>query len=325
MHISRRDFLRSAALGSAALTAACRASLPASAPFNLPADAGRVISARNPMVWQKGNLSAEGLREMLDASIAALTREPDAGKAWASICRPSDRVAIKVNGVVRGSTHVPLVLAVADRLQAAGVRPDRITIYDRTTGELRDAGFPITSSGDQVRCYGTNDDYAGDWTIQGTRIRLSRVLVDCDALLNIPVLKAFTIGGMSFAMKNHYGSFDIPDRFHGGAFASGVTALNALEPIHARTRLIIGDVLSPDFREDSADYAVIGGESTVLVASDPVALDRVGLQMATEALARVGRDPHSVEAWAMGWLSESGKRGLGVGDLERIRVERVKM
>jgi hypothetical protein len=103
-------------------------------------------------------------------------------------------VAIKVSGVVRGSTHVPLVLAVADRLQVAGVRPDRITIYDRTTGELRDAGFPITSSGDRVRCCGTNDDYAGDWAIQGTRIRLSRVLVDCDALLNIPVLKAFTSG-----------------------------------------------------------------------------------------------------------------------------------
>lgn len=322
MRVSRRGFLRSAAVGSGVL-AACRESAPQALSFALPPGAGRVVSARNASVWQQGTLSASALAELLDASVVSLTGSPDARKAWTAICKLGDRVAIKVNSVVRGSTHLPLVLAVTQRLQEAGVRPDRITIYDRTTRELGDAGFQAADSGERVRCRGTDEDFVGGYTIARTGIRLSRLLTDCDALINIPVLKAFSIGGLSFGMKNHYGSFDIPQRFHDSSFTPGVVGLNALDPIRVRTRLIIGDVLAQETRSDTTDYAVIGGQHTLLVATDPIALDRVGLQVALEALKRDGRDARQVENWANRWLLEGEKAGLGVASVERIQVQRV--
>ena len=325
MQFSRRQFLRSAAVAPGLLTA-CRESESQPLSFAPPARPGRVVSARNAAAWQQGRLSGAAVGEMLDASLVALTGSADARKAWASTFKPGDRVAIKVNAIVRGATHLPLVLAVTERLCEAGVRPDRITIFDRTTRELRDAGFPVADSGERVRCRGTDDDFVGGWTILRSGVRLSRLLTDCDAVINMPVLKALSIGGLSFGMKNHYGSFDIPHRFHGSDFTPGVVALNGLDPIRTRTRLVIGDVLAEDIGADATDYAVIGGQATLLMASDPIALDRVGLQMAAEALRRAGgRDPRQAENWANRWLEEGEKVGLGVGTAERVRVERVQI
>lgn len=323
MHISRRDFLRSTATAPL-LLAGCRESASQTPPVAPPAWAGRVASARNSAVWQKGVLSPEALGEMLDACVTTLTKEAETRKAWAAICKPGDRVAIKVNAIIHGSTHVPLVAAVAERLQTAGVKPDRIVVYDRTSDELRNAGFAVATSGERVRCHGTEGDYIGEWSVAGSRVRLSRLLSECDTLINIPVLKAFSIGGLSFALKNHYGSFDIPHRFHGNAFTPGVVALNALAPIHARTRLIVGDVLAPEVRADATDYAVIGGHHTLLVATDPVAIDRAGLQLALASLKNATRDPRSVEDWANRWLAEGERGGLGVGHVDRVRVAQVK-
>ncbi len=41
----------------------------------------------------------------------------------------------------------------------------------------------------------------------GNKINLANVLKECDALINIPVLKSHMMAGITFAMKNHYGSF----------------------------------------------------------------------------------------------------------------------
>jgi hypothetical protein len=320
MHVSRRAFLHSAALASGALATRGASAAPrlAIAP---PVGAGRVISASHAAVWQRETLSSQGVAELLDAAIVAFTKTADPRKAWATICKPGDRVAIKVNAVVHGSTHLPLVLAVTQRLQEAGLRPDRITLFDRTTRELREAGFPVAQSGERVRCEGTDGRLVGGFTMVGSGVRLSRLVTDCDVLINMPVLKAFSIGGLSFGMKNHYGTFDIPSRFHGSDFVPGVVALNALEPIRTRTRLVIGDILSTEHRSDSIDYVVVGGRGTLLVSADPVALDCIGLRTAVETLGRAGRDTRQVENWARRWLQDSEKAGLGIGTPDRIRVE----
>jgi uncharacterized protein (DUF362 family) len=49
-------------------------------------------------------------------------------------------------------------------------------------------------------------------------VGLNRSLLECDALINICILKGFTLGGMSFALKNHYGSVENPGRFHESRF-----------------------------------------------------------------------------------------------------------
>jgi hypothetical protein len=156
-------------------------------------------------------------------------------------------------------------------------------------------------------------------------VRLSRILTDCDALINIPILKAFTIGGISFALKNHYGSFDTPSEFHGRDFLSGVTGVNGLTPIRDRTRLVIGDILSWEARHDVTHYAVVGGTPTLLLSTDPIAHDRVGLRLATEAFAPSGANVRSFQAEAEGWLAAGAARSLGIAAPDKLDLREVRL
>ena len=105
-------------------------------------------------------------------------------------------------------------MAVADCLQGVGIPAEQIVIYDRQTAELKGANFTINKSDPGVRCYATG--YEGSWNLMGSNIKLASVLLQSDALINIPLLKSHGIGGMTFAMKSHYGSFNRPQDFHQG-------------------------------------------------------------------------------------------------------------
>jgi hypothetical protein len=107
-------------------------------------------------VWDGEALVPEVIRQMLDASIMELTGLNDAVKAWAALFSPNERIAIKVNSHPGGSTHVPLVMAVTEPLQAAGVPAEQILIFDRYSQELEDEGYPLNKDGPGVRCYGTD-------------------------------------------------------------------------------------------------------------------------------------------------------------------------
>ncbi len=290
---------------------------------NTPDTRSHLIRARHEQVWQGDSLNPNALKSMLNNSVAQFTGLDDARQVWGSLFKPQERVAIKVNSIINGSTHVALAMAVVECLQDAGVPSAQITLYDRSSNELRQAGFPVSSQGNDLRCEGTDGRFVEGWKVGGVSARLSQVLVDCDALINIPILKAFSIGGLSFAMKNHYGSVDSPGRFHGTNFTGGVTSLNALEPISRRTRLIIGDVLTQETHRDLVNYLVVGGPKAILVGNDPVAMDAVGLQMAKTALALLGLNLGAVKSPAEEWLRTGADLGLGKCDLAQIKVDEV--
>ena len=335
--ISRRDFLKIAA--AAGLLAGCspiqqpdappvlsQVEGPTSAPTATPVPTsppqplkkvpGRVVRARHAGVWEGDRLATDALRQMLDASIARLTGMENAGTAWAALFDPGEQIAIKVNTIQTSDywTHVPLVLAVTECLQDAGVPAEKIVIFDRATAELRDANYPINQDGPGVRCYGTDDNYTAGWTIVDTDIMLSDILLNCDALINIPVLKAHDLSGFTFAMKNHYGTFNKPQNFH-RQVPRAIAELNALQPIRDRTRLIIGDALTACTL--GWHSAVIG--DSILASFDPVAHDLVGLQVLSQAMASNGVDPISAKSMGYRCLEQGAELGLGINEPDSIQ------
>lgn len=334
--LTRREFLRRSALGLAVIAAGCTrlpaaTPAPTAAPLRTvipptatpkPVPSGRVIRARSDGFWQGSDLSAETLRRLLDASVAALTGLPDPGNAWAALFRPGERIAIKVNSTIHGCTHLALALAVAQRLQDTGIPAGNIILYDRRSDELRASGYPVNTSGTGLRCAGSDGAFwDGGWTLAGQPARLSAMLRDVDAVINLPVLKGFTFGGLSFALKNHYGTVEAPWSLHDDHFNAGVTGLNALAPIRERTRLIVGDILSRETTSDSTNYLVIGGDPCLLASFDPLAVDAFGLQIADQALTAKGLNTAAMRALAGGWLKEGARIKLGMGEnLEIIEV-----
>jgi uncharacterized protein (DUF362 family) len=291
-----------------------------------PDGISRVVRTRHAHVWDEDVLSAEALQHMIARSITALTGVDDARAAWAALFAPDERIAIKVNAF-RNSliwTHVPLVTAVTDALQDAGIPAENILIFDYLTSELEEAGFSVNREDQGVRCYGTDSAYTGGFQIVGTQIELSDCLLGCDALINMPVLKAHMLAGLTFALKNHYGTLRTPQNFHAGTRINhGMAELNALAPIKDRTRLVIGDALTACLRYGNAwpywkpDYT---GDA-ILMSFDPVATDAVALDM----LATLMRDNSISSDFALRtatpWLEHATEIGLGTHRLDEINIQ----
>jgi hypothetical protein len=303
-----------------------------------PTVKSKVIRTLHAGAWDGERLVPKVLSQMLDASLTKLTGLNDAQAAWAALFAPHERIAIKVNSLVTGASHVSLAVAVTERLQAAGVPAEQIFIYDRYTQELQHADYPVNREGSGVRCYGTddsgpdtrralgaNDHYVTGWQILNSPIGLSEILANCDALINIPILKTAPEMGISCAMKNHFGTLGNPMIFH-AAFEYAVSELNALPPIKDRTRLIIGDALATSTRGDGYGYEVVSiGKAALLVSFDPVAHDATGLQMARDALSAKGDNPEAITTLASEWLATGAELKVGTNDPERIELAEVDL
>jgi hypothetical protein len=306
----------------------------------------KVVQAHHAGVWDGDELVPDALRQMLEASIAELTGLHDAREAWAALFSPDERIAIKVNaigghfGLVY--THVPLAMAVAECLQTIGVPADQIFVFDRYTSELAKAGYPINRDGPGVRCYGSSEigvflrsssdaanHYTPGWKIMGADVRLSDILLSCHAVINLPILTGGGqlggegAAGISFAMKNHYGTFNCPTDFHGEHFERGLVGLNALSPIVERARLIVGDILTPNTYKHFGRY-VIGGPA-ILMSFDPVAHDAIGTQIMTRAYAAQGLDPAVITTRTASWLGHGAKLGLGTNDPASMDVVEIRL
>jgi uncharacterized protein (DUF362 family) len=283
-----------------------------------------VVQTHHSGVWDGKALVPGALRQLLNASITKLTGLNDAREAWAALFKPGERIAIKVNTFSNSLiwTHMPLVKEVTDCLQEAGIPAEQITIFDAQAFELTTAGYTINLDGPGIRCthvYGNSSKQ--DSEVLGKKINLANVLKDCHALINMPVLKSHMLAGITFAMKNHYGSFPSPSTLHSNDMRE-IAALNALPEIKDRTRLIIGDALAANLRYTNSwpywreDWI---GDS-IFMSYDPVATDTQGLLLLTTELQKDGGNAAALTGMATPALEYAVELGLGTNDTADMDV-----
>jgi hypothetical protein len=128
---------------------------PPSAPTPLPPKTlSPVIWTENPDVVQRFSVNGEMAREMVDNALLKLTSASDLGTAWTRLgITPQDVVGIKITtmGGPLLSTHHAIVQAICDGLQAAGVPPSQIIIWDKDATDMRSAGYtPIRAVGSHL-------------------------------------------------------------------------------------------------------------------------------------------------------------------------------
>ncbi len=312
--ITRREFLKitgAAAAGATLLSAGCAPQsvppaatatlLPTVEPTLTPVSAtallGKVMHVHHAGVWAGKDLVPAALGQMLDSAVTQLTGVAEAKAAWASLFRPTERIAIKVN-TFRNSliwTHPALVTALTDRLQAAGVPAEQITIFDYYTNELQTAGFAVNPDGPGIRCQGTDNQYTTTVPLGNYSARVSDILMNTDALINVPVLKAHMLSGLTFALKNHYGSVDQPGNLH--SFAACLQYAGS-------------------FPYWTADYT---GDS-ILMSADPVAHDVIGLEWLIHLMKQKGLNSGFASGMGAAILQAAANAGLGEGDRSKIQL-----
>ncbi len=287
-----------------------------------------VVHTHHSGVWASEALQPAVLTQMLDASITKLTGMADPLEAWKAIFRPKENIAIKINTIADSitGTHPLFLAAVLERLKAAGFPDEQILVYDRDSWEIGMAGFKVNKDGPGILLRGTDGDYAEGFKVMDRSVRLSNYLLKCDALINLPILKQHMYAGISYSMKNHYGTFDSPMYFHSlDQVKNGIPELNALAPIKDKTRLIIGDAL--DIVTEDYWTSKVPGDS-IFMSFDPVAHDLSGFNLWRDTVKGQGKDDAFVQRYAdkaNSWLNHAVELGLGTCDPANIELVEQKL
>jgi uncharacterized protein (DUF362 family) len=299
---NRRDFLKTAATGAVLLgssAAADKLGFAGMLDKHAEAAKSKVVVARDAALHGSGGgpggqLDDKRVLDLLDRAIAAYTGHHDPVEAWKRIVPVGKVIGLKTNGLGgKGiSTHLALVLAIAERLQQAGVRAGDILVWDRNARDLEACGLTISTHPSRVRCYGS--DVAGfeeqPVAFGSANVNLAKILTrECDMVLNLPILKDHGMAGVTFSMKNMYGVVQHPSELHAGGCNPGVADLNCIPAIREKVRFTIGDAISsvydggPGFRPER-----LWQPNALIVGEDRVAVDQTAWQMIERKRAEVG-------------------------------------
>ncbi len=327
---SRRDFLKTAATGALVLGSQSKLGLAVALDQQAAAGKSKVVIARDPALHgPTGQLDEKRVLALLDRAIAAYTGRANPVEAWKRIVPVDKVIGLKTNGLGgKGiSSHAVLVMAIAERLQQAGVKPGNIIVWDRNARDLEACGLTISTDPGRVRCYGSDAAGFEEAAVacgSGVGVYLSKILTRlCDMVIGVPILKDHSGAGVTFAMKNMYGVLSRPQDLHGGGCNPGVADLNAVPVIRDKVRFTVGDAMTsvydggPGFRPER-----LWQPNAIIVGEDRVAIDHTAWQMIERkraevgmpTLEAVGRPPRYIATAA------DANHKLGVNNPERINL-----
>jgi uncharacterized protein (DUF362 family) len=341
----RRDFLRQVAAGSALATLTPSTSCarrrepggggarPVKDPRLAPVTGrAKVVLVKAGGVVGEGNqIQRKRLRRMLETGLLRLTGASDARAALGRFLRPVDTVGLKVNCLAgrRMSTHVALVEELVALLAAGGLPRKQAVVFDRSDRDLRLAGFPIRTYGQDYLSLGNDRaGYEKDLRVMPSGAsRFSKVATrKASVLINLPILKDHGLAGITAALKNNFGLVHNPNKFHLNGCDPHVAEVNAQSFLRRKQKLIICDALQVQVEGGPAFYpAGVVTHDALLLATDPVAMDVVAWEILEQlrkarklpSLKKDKREPKHI--------ATAARMGLGVGDRGRIDLVTVQL
>jgi uncharacterized protein (DUF362 family) len=331
---------------------------------------GRVVEVTHPGSVVNRRVSQPAVGAMVDAGMKSLTGEPVPKDAWARFVTPSDIVAIKVNpsGVPATTTSIPLVREVVRSLNSAGVPNKNIIVYDRNSIQLEVNGYhALLPPG--VRVVGLDQRWAVGGETRGgydpdvfcemdcfgereTRSYLASIVsTEATKIINLPCLKEHNASGVTGCLKNlAYGSFNNVARTHVDpkTYTDPVIAVMcSTAPLRSRAVLNIMDGIRAVYH--SGPFAwnpeFVWEAKTLLFGTDPVAVDRIELEIVEQKRRDVGapsvwdRNPEHLGTNAdmqrtalknpfnrePGHIRTASQLGLGRWELEQIDRRHVRL
>lgn len=274
---------------------------------------GRVVEVHHARAIVDRKISQPAVRAMLDSGMTALTGEPGAKDAWARFFAPTDVVAIKVNpsSAPATVTSIPLLRETILALNAVGVPNKNIVVYDRNSNQLEVNGYH-TAVPPGVRVVGLDQR----WTVDGvarsgydpnvfcemdcfgereTRSYLASIVTtEADKIVNLPCLKEHNASGVTGCLKNlAYGSFNNVARTHVDPKTYTdpvIPVMCSVGPLRAKAVLNIMDGIRAVYHGGPFGWnpAFVWEARTLLFGTDPVAVDRIELEIVEQKRREVG-------------------------------------
>ncbi len=270
-------------------------------------------------------LSPEMARSAVSGAVSAAVGAANSHEAAAQLFRPEDTVGVKVNCLAGRnlSPRVELVEALVDLVAAAGVDRSRIIVFERSSRELRRAGFTLRDQGGPYRCVGTDNDYDSlpqdSGSIGSCFARL--VSTQCTALVSFGVVKDHDLSGVSAGMKNWYGVIHNPNKYHDNGCDPYIADVARHPYIRDKLRLTVLDGVIAQFHGGPAYRPGSTFELGLVAAStDQVAADLWAWQVIEAERARRGLPTLDAAGRPVRYLATAARHGLGVADPQRLKL-----
>jgi len=319
---NRRQFLKTSALGATAAylgTASARGSQTAG-------EKSRIVRIHDSrMLDSSEKINVDSVKPVINDVLTELTGTGSVKDAWLKIfpdLQSSDIIGFKINCINRYlSSHPGVVIPLAESLvESTGMNPNNIIIWDRTSREVERAGYTLNKSGDGIRVMGTSEDVGYDenrliTVNEGVTVKPSKILSQmCTYLVNVPVLKDHGLSGVTFSMKNHYGSIDRPNACHSGNCNPYIPNINSDPLVKAKTRLIFSDAIQGIY--DGGPHGSPQWAQNELIAGfDTVAFDYTGMIIVEKKRKENGLPYITAKAR---YIQTAADMGLGTNDINNI-------
>lgn len=298
-------------------------------------------------VREDGKIDPAVVQEMFDRAILTLTNEDSIEAAWGTILpelKDSDTIGLKINCINSSlPTHPEVVDAIIHHLRQVGVRDNNIIVWDREDSILSGGGGPtdsgyVLNSGDTgVRYLTTGTDNIGYDDSVIARLPsssldrpISKIVTrECTYLINVPQLRSHSLAGITQCMKNYYGAIPLFDAFALGSIIDvhdsncnpAIPELYNQEIFVEKTKLHVSDALLTLYEGGpfGSPQGILG---KIMVSTDPVALDTMGL-MILEA-EKKKRGIESVMRRAK-YIQTAAEMGIGTNNPEQMNVHRLRV
>lgn len=289
------------------------------------------VSKANTLQPNKLWPTEEAAKVMLERAMTELTGKTDFGEAFGRFVHPKDKVAIKVNGIgaQKGATmgtNKELILEIVRGVLAAGVPPENLWVLEQYPSFLLGTRIKDSVLPEGVKSYTHNNTDAGTGPVRvhAIRTRFARRHMEATAVINVALIKDHSLCGCTGALKNMtHGVTMNPHEFHANLMDPQIPLLYAQDAIRSRVRLQITDGYKVIYNGGPLDRdpnARVPHEA-VYVSTDPVAMDRVGWQIVDKWRVDRGLPTLEKSKRKPTYIERAGDMGLGVADLNRIRMK----
>lgn len=323
---------------------------------------GKVVQVNHESCISENKIIYEAAYDMVEKGMLSLTGEKNIKNSWLKFVSPNDRIGLKVNPVAgpQLSTSVEVTKAIVSQLEIAGVKRSNIIIWDRREEQLFEAGFNHENF-PGIKIIGTERPENGSMYDENGKLHSLKMIdttwyywADCedkydsatipymvnegkysyftkivtemvDKIINVPILKNAG-SSVTLCLKNlAYGSVTNTGRLHRQLWAETCAEVNAFPPLRDKVVLNIVDGIKGCFNGGpGANPQFFFEYKTLLIGTDPVAVDRVGYDIVINERIKRGVQKED-NARGRIFMELAQNLNLGIADLEKIKWEKMEL
>ncbi len=144
----------------------------------------------------------------------------------------------------------------------------------------------------------------------------------CTALVALPALKAHWLTGLGTVLKNYILYSGNAPRYHGERNAN-LGEIWLLPEVKGKTRLVLVDALRPLCdKGPQVDPRYLWDYKGLIVGTDPVAVETIGLQIISEKRRLLRGEPWPLSPPPLSVAAADERYGLGTSRLSEIKVQK---